>query len=136
VRWGGIVLVDEVDLLLHPAWQREVVPNIASALPKLQFIFTTHSPIVAGTLQAKNILLARTTPHGGSSLDRVAAEIHGLNAEQILLSSYFELESTRAPGTQDELAALAEKAMGGDNDAAVKYLQILAGDRGDAESAS
>jgi AAA domain, putative AbiEii toxin, Type IV TA system len=130
---GGIVLVDEVDLLLHPAWQREVIPNIADALPNLQFIFTTHSPIVAGTLQAENILLARAAPDGGSILDRIDAEIHGLNAEQILLSSYFELDSTRALDTRVELATLAEKAMGGDNDAAVKYLEVLAGPPGDED---
>jgi AAA domain, putative AbiEii toxin, Type IV TA system len=133
---GGIVLVDEVDLLLHPEWQREVVPNIARALPKLQFVFTTHSPIVAGTLHANNILLARTREDGSSTLGRIDAQIHGLNAEQILLSSYFELESTRAPDTRDELAALAERAMNGDDDAALQYLRTLAGDPGDTEALS
>ena len=44
----GVVLVDEIDLHLHPSWQRVVVPQLASALPHLQFVFTTHSPIIAG----------------------------------------------------------------------------------------
>ena len=125
---GGIVLVDEVDLLLHPSWQREVVPNIARILPKLQFVFTTHSPIVAGTLEPGNILIARDTERGSSSLSRVDASIHGLNAEQILLSSYFEMDSTRAPGAQSHLGKLAERAMNGDDAAAMSYLQALAGE--------
>jgi hypothetical protein len=123
---GGIVLVDEVDLLLHPSWQREVVPLIAETFPNLQFVFTTHSPIVAGTLQAGNILISRVDELGRSTLVRIAASIHGLNAEQILLSSYFELESTRAVETQTGLGELAERAMQGDDEAAVRYLQILA----------
>ncbi|HEX5525982.1 MAG TPA: AAA family ATPase [Solirubrobacterales bacterium] len=124
---GGIVLVDEVDLLLHPSWQREVVPNIARTFPELQFVFTTHSPIVAGTLESDNILIARTNEEGSSRLDRIDASIHGLNAEQILLSSYFELESTRAPGVQSELGKLAEQAMAGDDEAALTYLRALSG---------
>ena len=72
---GGIVLVDEVDLLLHPSWQREVVPLIAETFPNLQFVFTTHSPIVAGTLQAGNILIARVDGLGRSSLVRIDASI-------------------------------------------------------------
>lgn len=122
---GGIVLVDEVDLLLHPVWQRDVVPNIARALPNLQFVFTSHSPIVAGTLQAENIVIARETDDGASHLDRLKASIHGLDAEQILLSSYFELESTRAPDAQARLHALARQAMEGDDEAAVEYLRAL-----------
>ncbi len=125
---GGIVLVDEVDLLLHPSWQREVVPGIARTFPKLQFVFTTHSPIVAGTLDSGNILVARSDERGGSHLDRVDASIHGLNAEQILLSSYFELESTRAPDAQAGLGKLAEQAMEGDDEAAMRYLRTLAGE--------
>ena len=125
---GGIVLVDEVDLLLHPSWQREVVTSIAEALPNLQFVFTTHSPIVAGTLESGNILIARPTKSGGSILANVDGEIYGLNAEQILLSSYFELESTRAPSAQESLGELATRAMEGDDAAAVDYLRALAGE--------
>jgi hypothetical protein len=128
---GGIVLVDEVDLLLHPAWQRQVVPNLARALPELQFVFTSHSPIVAGTLESGNILVAREDESGGSRLVRLEASIHGLNAEQILLSSYFGLESTRAPGVQSELSGLARRAIDGDERAAHEYLRILAGKYGE-----
>ena len=123
---GGIVLVDEVDLLLHPSWQREVVPLIAETFPNLQFVFTTHSPIVAGTLQAGNILIARVDEQGRSNLVRIDTSIHGLNAEQILLSSYFELDSTRSVETQAGLGKLAKRAMRGDDEAAVEYLRILA----------
>ena len=45
----GIVMVDEVDLHLHPAWQTELLPRLADALPKIQFIATSHSPLLEGT---------------------------------------------------------------------------------------
>jgi hypothetical protein len=124
---GGIVLVDEVDLLLHPTWQLEVVPKIAKALPNLQFVFTTHSPIVAGTLESANILAIRSSERGVAELVRLSASIHGLNAEQILLSSYFELKTTRAPEAHDELRLLAERALEGDKDATILYMRMLTG---------
>ena len=53
----GIVMIDEVDLHLHPEWQLVVLPTISRALPKLQFLCTTHSPIVAGTVESANLHL-------------------------------------------------------------------------------
>ncbi|MGV1003218.1 MAG: AAA family ATPase [Candidatus Nanopelagicales bacterium] len=46
---AGIVLVDELDLHLHPAWQRQVVSGVRTAVPALQRIFTTHSRQVVST---------------------------------------------------------------------------------------
>ncbi|MEV6342772.1 AAA family ATPase [Actinoplanes sp. NPDC051851] len=115
---GGIVLVDEIDLLLHPAWQRLVVPAVAGVFHNVQFLFTTHSPLVTGTLESANILVTREpTGSGGSGVDRVDAEVHGLSAEQVLLSSYFELSSTRAPDAAADLADLARRAVAGDEEA-------------------
>ncbi|MEY2927048.1 MAG: hypothetical protein RL367_1525, partial [Pseudomonadota bacterium] len=53
----GIVMVDEIDLHLHPEWQRSVVPRLAAAFPNLQFIFTSHSPLVASTVERYNVFV-------------------------------------------------------------------------------
>jgi predicted ATP-binding protein involved in virulence len=42
----GIVVIDELDLHLHPKWQRSAVENLRSIFPKVQFIVTTHSPFI------------------------------------------------------------------------------------------
>lgn len=42
----GIVLIDEIDMHLHPTWQRSVIGNLNKTFPNCQFILTTHSPIV------------------------------------------------------------------------------------------
>ncbi|MCU0286622.1 MAG: AAA family ATPase, partial [Acidobacteria bacterium] len=44
----GIVLIDELDLHLHPAWQQKVIPLLQDCFPNLQFIGCTHSPMTAG----------------------------------------------------------------------------------------
>ncbi|MBS1819903.1 MAG: AAA family ATPase [Acidobacteria bacterium] len=51
----GVVLIDEIDLHLHPKWQREIVRNLPEAFPGLQFIATTHSPQVIGETEHDRI---------------------------------------------------------------------------------
>lgn len=51
----GIVMIDEVDLHLHPTWQQRIVPALRQAFPAVQFILTTHSPQVISTVEAENI---------------------------------------------------------------------------------
>ncbi|EPM48303.1 AAA family ATPase [Pseudomonas syringae] len=51
----GIVLIDEVDLHLHPAWQQRVVASLRKAFPNIQFIVSTHSPQVLSTVKRECI---------------------------------------------------------------------------------
>ena len=121
----GIVMVDEIDLHLHPAWQREVIPLLSSTFPNLQFIFTSHSPILTGSLQAANILVLEIKGTN-SKFVRLEKSVYGLNADQILISEYFGLDSTRAPGMKKKIRELNLKAMEGDADASLELLKYLA----------
>lgn len=122
----GIVLVDEVDLHLHPSWQRTVVPALAKALPRLQFVLTTHSPVITGTLQAANIIVMDRAEDGAFAPRRLREQSHGLNADQILLSSYFGMTTTRAPDAEEGLSALSRRAREGDSNAAMELIRRLA----------
>lgn len=126
---AGIALVDEIDLHMHPQWQREVLPRLAAALPRMQFICTTHSPLVIGSVHQKNVLVLRD--EGGKTIVEPAPiEVHGLSSDQILTSPYFGLESTRAPAFVERLDEVARQARGGDADQARQYLRMLSlGDR-------
>jgi predicted ATP-binding protein involved in virulence len=76
----GVVLIDEVDLYLHPKWQRSILSNLASIFPKLQFICTTHSPQVIGEIGPERILnLAGRRPDQsfGLSSNTVLSEVMG-----------------------------------------------------------
>ncbi|EMF84243.1 AAA domain protein [Leptospira weilii serovar Topaz str. LT2116] len=53
----GVVLIDEIDLLLHPKWQRRVVHDLKKTFPKIQFFASTHSPQVIGETPNNEIIL-------------------------------------------------------------------------------
>lgn len=53
----GIILIDEVDLHLHPAWQRAVVPKLQKTFPNCQFVVTTHSPLVLSNVRPRHVII-------------------------------------------------------------------------------
>lgn len=132
----GVVIVDELDLLLHPAWQRTVIETIATTFPRLQFFFTSHSPIIAGTLEAANLIVTEVDEETGQvKIDKSREQVYGLSADQVLGSRYFGLASSRAPEAERHLRELAERALQ-DPDAAEEYLRLFAdGEDGTAGAA-
>lgn len=52
---SGVVLIDEIDLHLHPGWQQRILPDLMNTFPKIQFIVTTHSPQVVSSVPASSI---------------------------------------------------------------------------------
>jgi hypothetical protein len=62
---GGLVLIDEIDLYLHPQWQAGLIPALRRTFPKVQFIATTHSPVVLSSLQPDEIVVLGQNPHTG-----------------------------------------------------------------------
>lgn len=56
---AGVVLIDEIDLHLHPRWQREVMGKLAKTFPNCQFVISTHSPQVIGELRPESVVLLR-----------------------------------------------------------------------------
>lgn len=121
----GIVLVDEIDLHLHPLWQRNVVPVLANAFPKLQFVFTTHSPIVASTVKRENVFVTAVAEDGTATIKQLEERIYGRSMEQLLLSSYFGMLTTKPESFQAEAQVLFEKAASGDSAAALQYVERL-----------
>ena len=62
----GVVLIDEIDLHLHPRWQRTALPSLRDAFPRLQFIITTHSPQVLSSVEnrhARRLIDGRLQEH-------------------------------------------------------------------------
>lgn len=122
----GIVLVDEIDLLLHPRWQKKVIATVARAFPRLQFIFTSHSPLAAGSLEWMNIITLQADPRSNrTTAHRFRQGIHGLKVDQILLSKFFGLKTTRAAPKRHQLSVLRHKATLGDDKAKRAYLEAL-----------
>lgn len=78
-KTDGIVLIDELDIHLHPDWQRKIVDGLPKAFPCIQFITTTHSPQVLGEVHRENIVLLQAGQ--GSS---PASPSFGLTSDAIL----------------------------------------------------
>ena len=55
LKTSGIVLIDEIDMHLHPSWQQTILEDLKQAFPAIQFIVTTHSPQVISSISSKNI---------------------------------------------------------------------------------
>ena len=54
---GGVVLIDEIDLHVHPRWQQKILGDLTSIFPQLQFIATTHSPSVVQSVNKENLMI-------------------------------------------------------------------------------
>ncbi len=92
----AVVLVDEIDLHLHPRWQRTLLGFLSARFPNTQFIATAHSPLVVQAAADANIvLLRRDGDH--VVIDNDVERIKNWRVDQILTSELFGLESARPP---------------------------------------
>lgn len=106
----AVVLVDEIDLHLHPKWQRELLAHLTERFPQTQFIVTAHSPLVVQAAPDANIaVLRREGDH--VVIDQDVQSVRGWRVDQILTSELFDLPSARDPA-QDELRRRREAILG------------------------
>ena len=91
-RVEGVVLIDELDLHLHPRWQRVALPRLRSAFPRLQLVVTTHSPQLLSSAANRHI---RRLVGGRLQEDRVLVEGRDTNA---ILREYMHTEDRGAEG--------------------------------------
>lgn len=98
----GVVLVDEIDLHLHPRWQRTIVQDIRKLFPNLQFIVTTHSPFIAQGLQPQDkiIVLERSGKSDAVIAREDIGALESWSADQILSAYFGLLNGTRGEKTQ------------------------------------
>jgi predicted ATP-binding protein involved in virulence len=64
LQGSGVVLIDEIELHLHPKWQREIIPALTRTFPNCQFIVTTHSPQVISQVKPEGIYILERTDEG------------------------------------------------------------------------
>jgi hypothetical protein len=126
VESRGIVLVDEIDLHLHPKWQMRVIKTVAKALPNMQFVFTSHSPLVAGSVEWMNIITLKVGERTNRTVaKRLKQSIHGLDADQVLLSDFFGLKSTMAETKRRQLDEITERIRSGDKSAPLELIREM-----------
>ena len=132
VDMQGIVLVDEVDLHLHPEWQRHLVPNLSRRFPGSSSSSPRTAPRRGDALFAKCPPVWTEREHvgrGASATEvlRPGEELYGLSADQILTSESFGLESSRDERFFDRLKDVADKAREGGAEDALRFMRMVAG---------
>lgn len=105
----GVVTIDEIDLHLHPEWQQHVAPSLMRAFPNLQFVCSTHSPLVATTLERD---MVRVIEPGGAfgaahRVMQAPVETHGARGAVILED--LQLVDDRPPDFRKTIAELARR---------------------------
>lgn len=107
---SGILLLDEIELTLHPSLQRYIVKNLKDHFPKVQFIITSHSPIIAAgaaDFQNSNFIVFRIESGKTKVIDNIPS-IRGMRFNQILSSIAFDFVPTASPGNIDDMDRFSE----------------------------
>ena len=130
----GVVLIDELDVHLHPKWQRRVATDLKATFPGVQFICTSHSPQVIGELKPDEIRLLdegqSVSPASsfGIDSDRILEELMGAPARNPQVEETLSQLATaidREDFSQSELLlAEVEKTLG-ENDPEVTLYRTL-----------
>ena len=100
---SGIVLIDEIDLHLHPRWQRIIVHKLLAIFPNCQFIISTHSPHVITHVQPESLFLLEQTDSG--IVVRKPNESYGKNVDRVL-EDLMGLETTRPNEVDSDLHSI------------------------------
>ena len=94
-RVEGVVLIDELDLHLHPRWQRVALPRLREAFPRLQLVVSTHSPQILSSAENRQV---RRLVNGRLQEDHVFVEGRDTNA---ILREYMHTEDRDREGTRE-----------------------------------
>ena len=85
---SGIVLIDEIDLHLHPSWQRRIVADLKTNFPGIQFFATTHSPFIVQSIKGEYLIDLNDRENAGKtfneelSIEDVSESVMGVDTPQ------------------------------------------------------
>ncbi len=132
---SGIVLIDELEQHLHPQWQRQIVARLGEHLPGVQFIVSSHSPLIARSIgsvdpeQTREKLIHLTLGENGRVDLQESPPLKGLTTDQVLASPAFDYLIEADPEVEQILAEasrLASKGSRRNPKEEERYLEIKA----------
>ena len=120
----GLVLIDELDLHLHPAWQRRIVQGLSKIFPKVQFIATTHSPQILGEVDAEQVrllsngMIESPSQSFGLTSDEILRNVMGTRDMSASISADVEriyelIDQEKYDEARRKLAAVQKRTKGG-----------------------
>ena len=91
----AVILIDELDLHLHPKWQKEIVDDLKSTFPNCQFIISTHSPFIIQSLDAEELFDIKTMAfaeetgnYKGWSIEAIQEHKMGVEPKTVVFNEY------------------------------------------------
>lgn len=120
---AGIVLIDEVDLHLHPRWQRHVLEDLRAIFPSVQFVVTTHSPFIVQSAREGELITLDVEPvleTGNKGLEEIAAGL--MQVEQPGVSARY----AEMVGVAKDYLQTVDEAAGAPPERLAHYLEALA----------
>ena len=132
----GIILIDEIDLHLHPQWQRIVIPSFRKTFPNCQFIVTTHSPQVLSEVNRENVFIledseiVELTPHTfGRDSNSILSEVMGVEKRPVKMQERIDkcfemIDNDNLEEAKLELQKLSESLGNNDPDMIQAYTLI------------
>lgn len=104
----GLLLIDEVDLHLHPVWQRRLRKFLAEKMPNFQVLATSHSPLTAHQCDTGELILVkRARENSPAALQPYLGAPNRLFLHQLLASPLFEIETLDSPQMEEARAAVS-----------------------------
>lgn len=100
LREPAIVLVDEIDLHLHPKWQRQLRKKLGEHFPAVQFIATAHSPLMAQAYMSQNLAVVRGIGEG-VKIENEPKVVSSWRLDEVITSELFDLPSALAPEIEE-----------------------------------
>lgn len=111
-KYEGILLIDELEQHLHPKWQRHIVERLRKQFPEIQFITTTHSPLVAsGISDIDNAIIVSQRLDDNYKITKeiiTTDQLKGMRADQVLTSEVFGLITTKSLGNATDVTRYYE----------------------------
>lgn len=101
----GVVLIDELDLHLHPIWQRDIVEDLKRTFPKVQFIVTTHSPFIIQTLEEGELRRL----HYEDDQEEVASDYFVNKSIEDIAEQAMEIEGVQRSAKLNEMYRVAKE---------------------------
>jgi hypothetical protein len=115
----AVVLIDEIDLHLHPKWQRQIIRNLEATFPRCQFIATTHSPQVIGEVPSDRIQIIAD--------GRVYSPTHSFGVDSSRVLEEIMDAPPRSPEVQDLLDRLSSSVAAKElNNASALVIELAA----------
>ena len=137
----AVVLIDEIDLHLHPEWQRKIMGYLSDKFKNTQFIVTAHSPLIVQAAEDQNaniVVLRRKKDSDEVEIIQDHKDIHGWRVDQLLASDLFDNQPSRSSKNEELLKKrreiLGKSKLTAQDKKELKRLELEMGDIPTAET--